>query len=98
LSIKIKDLLQSAIKSKCTNVILNIHENQTYGKSEGVLPKLNIVNILKIISYKICGFLNLLHLCGEYKKIMPLFRPQIVFLKVPPCGFQQLDRVSGCGT
>jgi hypothetical protein len=38
LSIKVKDLLQLAIKSKCTNVVLNIHENQTYAKSVGVSP------------------------------------------------------------
>jgi hypothetical protein len=58
------------------NVVLNIYENQTYGKSVRVSPKLNIVNILKLISYGICGFLNLLHLCGENKKIYASFRPQ----------------------
>jgi hypothetical protein len=76
LSVKVKDLLQLAIKSKCTNVVLNIHESQTYGKSVGVSPKLNIVNILKIISYGILWVFelweHLLHLCGENKKIMPL--------------------------
>jgi hypothetical protein len=81
LSIKVKDLLQLAIKSKSTNVVLNIHENQTYGKSVGVSPKLNIVNILKIISYGICGFLNLLLLCGENKKNYASFRPQKYIFK-----------------
>jgi len=73
--------LQLAIKSKCPNVVLNIHENHTYCKSVGVSPKLNIVNILKIISHRICGFLNLLHLCGENKKFLPLSDHKNIFLR-----------------
>ncbi len=103
LSIKVKDLSQSAITSKCTNVVLNIHEeNQTYGKSVGVSPKLNIVNVLKIISYGILWVFelweHLQHLCGEKNKNYASFRPQKYFQLVSPCGFQQLDRVGGCGT